>query len=80
VLETCVCVRTCLIYEIYGLCKICDVYVIYVMIMLYIFCLFGWNSKNKLKIGIMVTLLSVTLAKRYFVECQGHSTQQRRHN
>jgi hypothetical protein len=37
-------VRTCLIY---GVCEICDVYVIYVMIMCDIFCLFGWNSKNK---------------------------------
>jgi hypothetical protein len=32
-----------------GVYDVCDVYV---MIMWYIFCLFGWNSKNKLKGGL----------------------------
>jgi hypothetical protein len=35
----------------------------YVISVMYMFCLFGWNRKNKLKRCVLVTLLSVTLGK-----------------
>jgi hypothetical protein len=35
------------ICEIYGVGDTCVDSVIYAMLMIYIFCLFGWNNKNK---------------------------------
>jgi hypothetical protein len=35
----------------------------YVISVMYMFCLFGWNRKNKLKRFVLVTLPSVTLGR-----------------
>jgi hypothetical protein len=61
-------------YEICSFCKRCGLYdvcndsVNSVMIMWYMFCLDGWNSKTNKK-GL----------SGQFVECHDHSTPQRRH-
>jgi hypothetical protein len=56
---------------------ICDVYVISVIYMRYL--LFVWMEKKKTnKKGVYWSLCRVLYsAKRYFTECQGHSTRQR---
>ena len=39
--------ETCDVCDIYVVLDICVVDDIYVMLVIYIFCLFGWNVKNK---------------------------------
>ena len=42
--ETC---DVCDIYVVLDICVVDDIYVMLVMFVIYIFCLFGWNVKNK---------------------------------
>ena len=42
--ETC---DICDIYVVLDICAVDDIYVMLVMFVIYIFCLFGWNVKNK---------------------------------
>ena len=42
--ETC---DVCDIYVVLDICAVDDIYVMLVMFVIYIFCLFGWDVKNK---------------------------------
>ena len=61
--ETC---DVCDIYVVLDICAVDDIYVMLVMFVIYIFCLFGWNVKNKYNRLFSVTLpsaMAMTLGK-----------------